>query len=110
VDCHVLSYWHIHQDQPLCEREKKKQQAKKKYIERHLGEKERKVQRSNAQTKKKGKDSPSPDPVLLSLLLTEGSLAAVFIPIQGMMPNSKQRELPSHSVELPHRKSQEYLP
>lgn len=66
MDCHVLSHWHVHQDQPLCERENRKSRQKNKYIERHLGlkvekkKKGRKVQRSSAQTKKKGKDSPSP--------------------------------------------------
>lgn len=59
MDGHVLSHGHIHQDQPLRER-KETAGEKKKYIERNLGEKGRKVQRSNAETKKKGKDSPVP--------------------------------------------------
>ena len=37
------------------------------------------MQRSDAETKKKGKDSPIPCPSpVLALFLTEGSLAAVF--------------------------------
>lgn len=56
MDCHVLSYWHIHQDQPLCERERKEQEEKK-HIERNQGEGGREVQGANAETKKKGKDS-----------------------------------------------------
>lgn len=42
VDGHVLGYWHIHQDQPLYEREKRNSRRKKN-IERNLGEKRRKV-------------------------------------------------------------------
>lgn len=30
VDGHILSYWHVHQDQPLCEREKRNSRPKKK--------------------------------------------------------------------------------
>lgn len=78
MDGHVFGHWHVHQDQPLCEKEKKKQQEKT-YIEKNLGDKGGKVQRSDAETKKKGKDSPIPCPSpVLALLLTEGSLAAVF--------------------------------
>lgn len=39
VDRHVLSHWHIHQDQSLCEREETKQQEEKKNTKRNLGEK-----------------------------------------------------------------------
>lgn len=47
---------------------RKKKQQEEKNIERNLGEKGRKVQRSNAETKKKGKDSPScPMPTLAAL-------------------------------------------
>lgn len=75
VDCHVLSYWHIHQDQPLCEREKRKSRREKN-IERNLGEKRRKVWRSMLRQKRRAR-IPHPRSHLLSLLLTYGSFAAV---------------------------------
>ena len=55
----------------LCVKERKDTAGGKKYIERNLGEKGGEVQRSSAETKKKGKDSPVPCPSpALSLLLT----------------------------------------
>lgn len=60
MDGHVLSYWHIHQDQPLCRRERKEQEEKRKkrHIKRNQGEMGGEKQGSNAETKKKGKDPP----------------------------------------------------
>lgn len=66
----------------LCAKERKETAGGKKNIERNLGEKRREVQGSNAETKKKGKDSLSPVPPPLSashLRLTRCYVVSFFL-------------------------------
>lgn len=94
VHCHVLSDRHIHQDQPLWGREKATAGGRR--IKRSTGERGRQVQRSNAETKKKGKDPHLSRPYApyFTLLL----FCAPLPP--KIMPNSKGKGT-GHSVGLP---------
>lgn len=71
VDCHVLSYWHIHQNQPLCQRERKEEEENVSEETRVRGE-----ETGRGQRQRRKRRARIPHPLLCSPLLSGGPTAA----------------------------------
>lgn len=101
VDSHVLGHWHVHQDQPLCKREK--ETAGRKHIYRkkpwQQGRKSAEVRCRDKKERARIPPSPVPVPVHQPCFSLEAHWLLGFSPPWGMMPNSKGRGT-HHSVGL----------